>query len=95
MKRFGKHHLDITDISLCESALTITQIIFPHPNEDFGIAHFPDLINIGKKASAILKHVGSRSESPMPNGAFVNAAMHGSFRPVDVNCRLNNEVLSV
>ena len=58
--RFGKQHLDIADVALGESAFTITQIIFPHPNKCLGIAPIPDLINIGEKPS-----------TPLPQGSGI------------------------
>jgi hypothetical protein len=32
-QRLNEQHLDVTDISFSKSALTVAQVIFPHPQE--------------------------------------------------------------
>ncbi len=46
---FGQYHLNVTDIALSKSCLTVTKIIFPHTDEGFGKFHGTHLADVAEK----------------------------------------------
>lgn len=54
-KGFGEEHLDVTQVALGETTLTIAKVVLPHANEGLWIAQTAHFLYIGKE--------------PMPPGA--------------------------